>query len=102
MTIDFDQARALAEETAKGCLQFLVQSDPKIWLREEHVEKPNCWLFMKSESLDFLPGCESSADCAFVVSKKGNVRVIADHHEDRPSLLKYLIEIDAYILGRSY
>ena len=97
--IEVFTARAKAEELARACLNEIVSRQPERWLRLEHMEAPNCWLFFKADGIEFLPGCEESADMAFVVSKRGKEMTIADHHGDMVALESYLQEVSAY-LGR--
>ena len=98
--ITFEQARMKAEELAQASLGGLVRSSPKRWLREEYLSEENCWLFLKATDIDFLPQCASSADTAFVISKKGKGMSVADHREDIGALKKYLSELSEYLARR--
>ena len=98
--IDFESARIKAEKLAEACLGGMVRSIPETWLRSEHLEAKNCWLFLKTHGIDFLPDCQESADMAFVVSKKGKEMSVADHHEDMTALRAYVEEVSAYLQRR--
>ena len=97
---DFVAARSKAEKLAEACLGGMVRTKPDTWLRGEHLEARNCWLFLKARGIDFLPDCRESADMAFVVSKKGKVMSVADHHEDMAALRAYVEEVSAYLERR--
>ena len=98
--IDLDFARVKAEKLAEACLGGMVRTKPESWLRSDHLEAKNCWLFLKAQGIDFLPNCAESADMAFVVSKRGKEMSVADHHEDMAALQAYLQEVSAYLERR--
>ncbi len=53
--------------------------------------------FFEKKSLIYRENCEQWTDAAIVISKKGKVMIVADHHEDEAALIKYLNEISAYL-----
>jgi hypothetical protein len=63
-------------------------------------EEKNCWLFLKNKSLVYRENCEQWTDAAIVISKKGKVMVVADHHEDEAALKGYLEKISIYLETR--
>jgi hypothetical protein len=98
--ISLEQARVLAEENAKSCFADFVMVVPNNWLREAVFEEKNCWLFLKNKSLVYRENCEQWTDAAIVISKKGKVMVVADHHEDEAALKGYLEKISIYLEAR--
>ena len=98
--ISLEQAQEKAELLAKGCLQNLVRKHPARWLREEFLTAENCWLFLKSNDIEFLDGCAESGDMAFVISTKGTAMSVADHQDNQDALREYLIKVSDYLKRR--
>jgi hypothetical protein len=98
--LSLEQARVLAEENAKSCFADFVAVVPTNWLREAVLEEKTCWLFLKNKSLIYRENCEQWTDAAIVISKKGKVMIVADHHEDEIALARYLGEVSVYLANR--
>ncbi|SFJ98877.1 hypothetical protein SAMN03159338_2873 [Sphingomonas sp. NFR04] len=89
MRIDIDSARALAEAQARECLRSLA-GNRDAYLREEHAEAPNCWFFFRAKDISVPPEQSLPADCAYAVSKWGDVRMIVDLSDDAGALSQHL------------
>lgn len=99
--LTFEEARKLAEAEAESYFSSLVDEIPKTWLSENVLEEDNCWLFLKGPNIRFRSDSASWADTAFVVSRRGTVLTVADHHEDAVELKSYLQKVSAYLEARN-
>jgi hypothetical protein len=88
--VTLNEARKLAEETARKHLKPLLKFETMEWLSDIAIECENCWIFLKINGLVFIDEEASAwADCAFAVSKWGEVRLVADHQGDIELLSAY-------------
>ena len=89
MTIDFEQARAIAVTEARKVLLRLA-GDRTDYLRSDYVEGHVCWIFFRASDIgvprdDWLEG-----DWAYGISRWGDVRFVYDLSDDPVRMQKYV------------
>lgn len=95
-TISFIEAKKLAEEAARINLSIFL-SDPSIdLLRDEYLETEYCWMFFRNQGIIVPPEGSLRGDWAYAVSKRGQIRQIADLSDDPIKLNAYLIKMSDY------
>lgn len=89
--ISFHEAKSLVEKVAlQRLLEFRCDSDIPI-LRNEYAESECCWIFFRNKLIQGPPERALTWDSAYVISKRGEIRLIGDW-SDEPDKLKEQIE----------
>jgi hypothetical protein len=89
--ISIDVARRLAWEQARSLLLDYVEFDSQVDILEERfAESEECWMFFINKNLRFPPEATFPASAAYAVSKRGEVRTIADFSDNPPEMKKLL------------
>ena len=88
--ISIDAARRLAWEQARSLLSDYVEFDSQVDIPEEFAESEECWMFFINKNLKFPPEATLPASAAYAVSKRGEVRTIADFSGNPPEMKKLL------------
>lgn len=79
--LTFDQARALAyREATKNLVPYFANPSAPL-LEEFFLEEAGSWTFFRNRSIT-IPDGAISASAAYVVSKRGEVRIFADFFDD--------------------
>jgi hypothetical protein len=96
--LTFEQARALAYQEAKKILTpFLV--DPSTALFEEiFLEEEGSWMFFRNRSIT-VPAYSITGSAAYVVSKRGEIRIFADFFSDLDKAKKAHKVVSDYFLA---
>jgi hypothetical protein len=94
--ISIAEAKKLAEEAAHSNLKGLLTGFDGNILREEFAEGENCWFFFRNPSIDVPPQMSLTGECAYAVSRRGEVREIADFSESPERLSEYLKVMSDY------
>lgn len=89
-TITFEQARIIAEETAIEELKTFMENPAMSVLREQYGEAEYCWFFFRNKQIEGPPERVLRWGRAYAVSKKGEVRLIADFSDEPEKLQEYL------------
>lgn len=84
------EARSLAEEAALANLRTFLKEPQENVLRDEFVEGENCWFFFRNPSISVPPDKALKGDWAYAVSRRGQVREIADMSGEPERLTDYL------------
>lgn len=87
--VNLAQARVIAESGAKSDLEDLVTDSSMPLLQDTFLEADHCWMFFRNKAIH-IPAERSLCDCAYVVSRKGSLRHIADFSENPERLQAYL------------
>jgi hypothetical protein len=94
--ISVSEAWEIAEKAALSNLQqFLTKPGEKL-LREDFLESENCWFFFRNPDVYVPPEMSLSGDCAYAVSRRGQVRDIADFSGEPERLADYLKVMSDY------
>jgi hypothetical protein len=88
-TITVEEARQIAEASARRFLQDFVPDEKTPFLEEGCLEAENCWFFFGNRGID-VPLERSFSKGAYAVSKRGTLRLIADLSDDPERLIQYL------------
>lgn len=99
-TIDYFEARRLAESSAFEDLNWLRKDKATPLLREEFCEAECCWFFFRNKDLVGPSEKNLNWDRAFVVSKMGNVFSIADLSDEPDRMLDYLQRYSSHVKRR--
>jgi hypothetical protein len=94
--ITFEQARKLAEDTAVKQVGMFRNNCEIPVLREEYVEAECCWFFFRNRQIE-IPESMSLKDCAYAISKKGQVYGIADYSDNHIKLNEYLEKFSEHL-----
>jgi hypothetical protein len=98
--ITLEQARLLAEESAAFFLSEF-RSDPSVPLLQEHyLEAEHCWMFFRNKNI-VIPFDRPFCDGAYVVSKRGNGRSVADLSEKPMEAQAYLQKLSEHFKERN-
>jgi len=84
--INLSDARALAALAARA---MLGTQECEV-LSPEYAEAEGCWIFFRSRNLAFPPHMTLASSAAYAVSRRGEVRTVADFF-DRPEELNSLL-----------
>ena len=95
--ITLAQAFKLAKDAAEPLLRDMTDEGVPLLNEGRHLEAPGCWMFFRNPSI-VIPPEHILRDCAFAVSKHGDLRTIPDYTEDPPQLKTYLKSISDYFV----
>jgi len=93
--ISFEKARQLAQTQAESILLGCIESDAKI-LDDKFIEYGEFWMFFRNRELKFSPEASLPASAAYVVSKTGETRIVADLLGDKVGLEKLTSQLAKY------
>lgn len=93
--ISFEAAQQLAKEQAESLLRDYIESDVKI-LDKKFIERNEFWMFFRNTGLKFSPEASLPASAAYVVSKMGETRIVADLPDDEVGLKKLEDQLAEY------
>lgn len=93
--ITFLDAKKIAEDMAKERVIDLVPSNFNRWLDEYYLEAESCWMFFRNREI-IIHEERTLVFGAYVVSKKGNARFIADFYDDKLRCEEYLLKMSNY------
>lgn len=94
--ISFSDARALATLQAKAMLGTLEYDV----LSQEYAEAEGCWIFFRSRKFAFPPHMTLASSAAYAVSKRGEVRTVADFSDSPDELNSLLALLSAFFLRK--
>ena len=94
--IVFDDARKIAEREAFDNLKCFMCSDVEGVLSDTFIEEKNCWMFFRNANIIIPPEGVLRGECAYVVSKFGEFRQVADLSFEQKKLKKYSINMSNY------
>ncbi|WP_322925076.1 hypothetical protein [Paenibacillus campi] len=97
--ITFETARKIAEKAAKKRLKDYA-TEEALFLSDTFKETKYCWFFFRNNSIVGPPEEVLSWDCAYAVSKKGELNVIGDFSDDPIKLEDYLQKMSNYFKER--
>ncbi|MCJ8313597.1 MAG: hypothetical protein HRU38_15305 [Saccharospirillaceae bacterium] len=92
----FDDARKIAEREAYFNLKYFMSSDVEGVLSDTFIEGKNCWMFFRNANIIIPPEGKLRGEWAYVISKFGETRQVADLSFDQKELNKYLIKMSNY------
>ena len=95
----FAEARLQAAAAIKELLytQADLQGTPPPYLSRDYMEAESCWIFFRHERIHVSPA-SGPANSAIAVSKKGEVRLVADYRENPERAREYLQTISAHFI----
>jgi hypothetical protein len=79
--LTFDQARALAYQEAKKVLTLFLANPSTPLFDDFFLEEDGSWTFFRNRSIA-VPEYAISASSAYVVSRRGELRIFADFFDD--------------------
>ncbi len=97
--ITFETARTIAENAARDQLEEYVNEE-MLFLDTEYKEAEYCWFFFRNKNIVGPPEQALRWDCAYAISKKGEVSVIGDFSKDAKKLEDYLQKMSNYFRDR--
>lgn len=97
--IDINTAKKIALEQASSLLRNVLLGNEIAILQDRYLEAEYCWMFFRNKEI-FIPEEQALADGAFVVSKKGAFRYIADFSSEPEKLQSYLETMSNYFKDR--
>ncbi|MFD1886777.1 hypothetical protein [Paenibacillus wenxiniae] len=97
--ITFETARTIAEKAASEQLKDYANEETS-FLSHEFMEAEYCWFFFRNKNIFGPPEQVLRWDCAFAVSKKGELNLIGDFSEDAKELEDYLQKMSNYFKER--
>lgn len=98
--ITFMEAIKLAEDSARKNLERYIDS-PTIPILDERFEEAECcWFFFRNKQIEGPPEQALRWDCAYAVSKKGDVSIIGDLSDEPEKLTEYLQVMSNYFKER--
>jgi hypothetical protein len=89
-THSLEEARLIAETAAKKTLASCVNQNCSNLLEENVFEAEFCWFFFRNRMIICPPETSLAWSWAFAVSKRGELRSIADFYEEPEKLYEYL------------
>ncbi len=89
--INFIEAKMLAESSAKKLITVWgdLEDPSPPYLSNYYMEDKGCWIFFRHERI-IIPPEKGPATSAFAVSKKGEIRLIADYRDSPERAKEYL------------
>jgi len=90
------QARQLARQAAYENLHMFVSRPDEEMLRQDVVERENCWFFFRNPDIAIPPEGMLKGGWAYAVSRRGEVRQIADFSDDADKLSDFLRKMSDY------
>lgn len=92
--INLTEAQALAALEARAMLGI---QEAQV-LSPEYAEAEGCWIFFRSRDLTFPSHMALASSAAYVVSKRGEVRVVADFLDSPDELSVLLSRLSDFFL----
>jgi hypothetical protein len=96
--LTFDQARALAYQEAKKILTPFLANPSTPLFEEFFLEEDGSWTFFRNRSIA-VPEYAISASSAYVISKRGEIRIFADFFDDLDKAKKAHKVVSDYFLA---
>lgn len=93
--IDINQAKKIASEKAEPLLKKFIVNNNIPLLQDYFIEGDECWMFFMNKAIT-IPEEYSLNKGAYVVSKKGAFRHIADFSDEPEKLQAYLKTMSKY------
>lgn len=90
MTVTLEEAKAIARKEAFHNLRYFLKDDTTPLLSEQFLQEDGCWMFFSNKNIVLPPDRELTWGWAYAVSKKGNLRSIADFSDEPEKLQAYL------------
>jgi hypothetical protein len=97
MSIDFNEAKRIAEKEAFDALDKYRKDKSLSLLMQYYVEAKNCWFFFRNREIYGPPSHNLSWYFDYMVSKKGNLAIICDFYDDKERLMAYLQEYSDHL-----
>lgn len=88
--ITIDEAKAIVSKGTASHLASHLKDKSMPILDERYLEAEYCWMFFKSPQIEIPPEANLGIKWAYVVSKRGNARMIQDFSYDPVKLHEYL------------
>lgn len=98
--ITFEEARGIAEKSARRRLEPFMGNASIPILRNYYEEAECCWFFFKNPQIVGSIERNLSWNFAIAVSKKGEVSIIADFSDEQEKLKDYLQVMSNYFKER--
>jgi 30S ribosomal protein S13 len=98
--ITFSEAREVAQKALKDILinwADLNAGEDICFLSDHYMESEGCWFFFRHDNI-FISPDKGPADSAVAVSKRGEVRLIADFRATPEMANKYLKFMSEYFI----
>ncbi|THF73948.1 hypothetical protein [Cohnella fermenti] len=95
-TITFEQAKAIAEKAAFEQLAPFVEDESDTVLSDKHAEAEYCWFFFRKQEIVGPPEKILTWGAAYAISKKGELRLIADFMNEPDKLREYIQVMSKY------
>jgi len=92
--INVTKARAMAEETAREKMGWVVEKRDK-YLSDYYIERPNCWIFFADDSIPEAPS-NWLGYRTFAVSRLGAERLVYDLRDDPQKMSDYADMMSKY------
>jgi len=97
--ISIIEARTIAEAAARLNLQGFLTDESVTLLRAEVLEAEHCWMFFRNPEIYVPADSALIGDWAYVVSRYGDVRDVADLYGQQ-GLIEYLKKMSDYFGDR--
>ena len=95
-TYTFEQAKKIAEECAfKNLSPFMCDKTMNI-LDDNYLEAECCWFFFRNKLIKGSTAQVLRWFCAYAVSKRRKLRIIADFYDEPIKLGEYLVVMSNY------
>ena len=91
------EAFELSKDSAELLLRDLTAQDVPLLDESRYLEAPGCWMFFRNPSI-VIPPQHALRDCAFVVSRHGDLRTIVDYTHNPAQLAAYLRTMSDYFV----
>lgn len=89
-TYTFEQAKKIAEKCVYKHLKLFLYNREINVLDENYLEAECCWFFFRNKLIEGPPEQALRWFCAYAVSKRGELRTIADFSDEPEKLQEYL------------
>jgi hypothetical protein len=97
--LTIEQARERAETEAQRFMRVAFDQEEWPLLREECSTAPHCWIFYRRSEL-VIPADMPLLRCAFAVTKRGTLRIVADYSGDPKKAQEYAEFLSNFCLSR--
>lgn len=95
----YDEAKQQAEIEALRDIGNFREIGNEPVLDSRFLEVDNCWMFFQNKNI-IIPETAILRKAAYVFSKKGTGRSVADYSEDMKKAEEYLLEMSEYFKER--
>ncbi len=99
--ISFERANEIAEELAYTRLNKFRDNPDTPLLSSDFLEAECCWFFFRNRDIPVLERPGMIWNCAYAISKKGEVSIIGDFSDDPDKLSNYLQAMSYYFKSRN-